>query len=189
MKVRALALAAGLALGTMGGIAHANYLVNGSFETGDFTGWTAGGNFSFTGVANSFDGYGPQDGNFFVFTGPIGSEGTLSQTFADTAGSTLNLSGWVAGNGTGPSDVRFLFNGNQVVFVGDPVPSQPYTLYSANVTATGNDTFTVAFYNSPDYDAIDNFSITAVPEPETYALMMAGLGLLGVVARRRKQKA
>jgi len=31
--------------------------------------------------------------------------------------------------------------------------------------------------------------ITAVPEPETYAMMFAGLGLLGFVSRRRKQKA
>lgn len=30
--------------------------------------------------------------------------------------------------------------------------------------------------------------IAAVPEPETYAMMLAGLGLLGVAARRRKQK-
>ena len=27
-----------------------------------------------------------------------------------------------------------------------------------------------------------------VPEPETYAMMLAGLGLMGFVARRRKQK-
>ena len=28
-------------------------------------------------------------------------------------------------------------------------------------------------------------SVTAVPEPETYAMMLAGLGLLGTIARRR----
>lgn len=36
--------------------------------------------------------------------------------------------------------------------------------------------------------AIDNlsFSVTAVPEPGTYALLLAGLGLVGFVARRRR---
>ena len=44
------------------------------------------------------------------------------------------------------------------------------------------------------YDVgLDNVLISdaggAVPEPETYALMLTGLGLLGLVARRRTQKA
>ncbi len=34
-----------------------------------------------------------------------------------------------------------------------------------------------------------NFNVSAVPEPETYAMMLAGLGLLGFAARRRKAKA
>ena len=31
------------------------------------------------------------------------------------------------------------------------------------------------------------FAVNAVPEPETYAMLLAGVGLLGFVARRRKQ--
>ncbi|KRB96932.1 hypothetical protein ASE11_16175 [Hydrogenophaga sp. Root209] len=33
------------------------------------------------------------------------------------------------------------------------------------------------------------FSVTAVPEPETYAMLLAGLGLMGAIARRRNNKA
>lgn len=33
-----------------------------------------------------------------------------------------------------------------------------------------------------------NAVVTAVPEPESYAMLLAGLGLIGVVARRRKQR-
>ena len=31
-------------------------------------------------------------------------------------------------------------------------------------------------------------TVAAVPEPETYAMLLAGLGLMGTIARRRKQK-
>lgn len=31
-----------------------------------------------------------------------------------------------------------------------------------------------------------NYTVTPVPEPETYAMLLAGLGLMGVIARRRK---
>lgn len=37
------------------------------------------------------------------------------------------------------------------------------------------------------YGSFDNL-VAAVPEPETYAMLFAGLGVLGVAARRRKQR-
>ena len=37
--------------------------------------------------------------------------------------------------------------------------------------------------------AYDDFSITAVPEPETYAMLLAGLGLVGYAARRKNRNA
>lgn len=36
------------------------------------------------------------------------------------------------------------------------------------------------------FDAMVSGSIAAVPEPETYAMLLAGLGLVGMMARRRK---
>ncbi|MEO8441672.1 MAG: PEP-CTERM sorting domain-containing protein [Betaproteobacteria bacterium] len=56
----------------------------------------------------------------------------------------------------------------------------------------------IAFTNSGGGDnfAFDDMTIGSlqqvtptIPEPETYAMMLAGLGLLGLAARRRKQKA
>ncbi len=38
------------------------------------------------------------------------------------------------------------------------------------------------------YSTLDIGSVSPVPEPETYAMLLAGLGLMGGMARRRKQK-
>jgi hypothetical protein len=46
------------------------------------------------------------------------------------------------------------------------------------------------FWPSVDAFEVANFNVTPVPEPETYALMLAGLGALGAaLQRRRNQKA
>lgn len=49
----------------------------------------------------------------------------------------------------------------------------------------GND---VSQWINVTYDAPFAFISAPVPEPETYAMMLAGLGLLGLMTRRRKQK-
>lgn len=40
---------------------------------------------------------------------------------------------------------------------------------------------------SPNDRLSESFLVRAVPEPETYAMLLAGLALMGFVARRRKQ--
>src|SRR5580704_8020221 len=79
----------------------ANLLTNGSFETGDFTGWTEGGNFEDTEVVTgAFGSYsGAEDGLFYAVLGPVGSDGTLSQTFSDTVGGHYTFSFWFASVG------------------------------------------------------------------------------------------
>lgn len=41
-------------------------------------------------------------------------------------------------------------------------------------------------YNIGGADQLGTLNVSAVPEPESYALMLAGLGLVGLMARRRK---
>ena len=44
-------------------------------------------------------------------------------------------------------------------------------------------------YNHMLSASIDSVSVAAVPEPETYAMLLAGLGLIVAVARRRSGEA
>jgi len=180
-SMKAILIAAGF-LGALsfGANAAPNLLVNGSFETGDFTGWTQSGNGGFTSVQFGS----AQDGDFAVSAGPVGSDGLLSQTFTDTPGDILVVSGWLQGAGSSPSDFNMSFNGTTFITV-NPVPSQGYTQYSFTVTATGSDTFTVGFRNDPSFDQFDNFSVTATPEPASLALLGAGIAGLGLIGRRK----
>lgn len=70
-----------------------------------------------------------------------------------------------------------------------------YHPYSVNLTAFAGQTIYLSFgyytqdgsFNNYPGARIDDLLITAVPEPESYAMMLAGLGLMGFMARGRKQ--
>lgn len=60
--------------------------------------------------------------------------------------------------------------------------------YFSGFTGLKSVTFSGIGTNAARYVGVDNLSltITPVPEPETYALLLAGLGLIAAVNRRRK---
>ncbi len=69
-----------------------------------------------------------------------------------------------------------------------------WTKYTLNNFKLENDGSTrLSFYALGVADtyggSLDNVVVTSVPEPETFAMLLAGLGLMGAVARRRKQAA
>jgi hypothetical protein len=47
----------------------------------------------------------------------------------------------------------------------------------------------LVWYQGAAWHQFDNLTVTAVPEPQTYALMLAGLGLIAGVAHRRSRQA
>lgn len=172
------------------------YLSNGGFETGDFSGWTHGGNLDFTDVVSgpspNGEYSGPQSGRYYTYAGPAFDDGTLSQTFFDLPGEKLTISGWVIADNLGfdsPSHVDFLFNGVSILTTGNPVPNQPWTQYSFSANATGHDTFTVSFSDDITYVGLDSFSVSnsvsAVPEPSTWVMIILGFAGIGFLSSRR----
>jgi hypothetical protein len=60
---------------------------------------------------------------------------------------------------------------------------------TANVVLSGTGNTISTGCSGLNSNGFDQAPVAAVPEPETYAMMLSGLGLMGWVARRRKQHA
>jgi hypothetical protein len=167
--------------------AHAvNLIVNGDFGTGDFSGWTAS--------ANSYPMYivaAPTEGGSAYaaqIAGYTFNPDTLSQVVSDTSGQSYTLSFWVYQSPPNltASDTSFNVDWNGTVFT-QPIPSGiGYQNYTVTVTGTGLDNLTFVAANNPGFTYLDNVSLsTGVPEPSTWAMMLAGFAGLGFAGYRR----
>ncbi|KAB2319735.1 DUF4465 domain-containing protein [Betaproteobacteria bacterium SCN1] len=108
----------------------------------------------------------------------------------------LTIEGWDAGNAlTGSVDfylADYRFADNSLDYIVDEwtwvdlsslgaVSSLSFSLNSSDVGQFG--------MNTPAYFAMDNLAVAAVPEPSQVAMFLAGLGVLGMAARRRQKTA
>src|ERR1019366_3979733 len=129
-----------------------NLVTNCGFETGDLTAWSAGGNSGFTFVATGS----ANSGNYYLAMGPVGSDGTLSQTISTSAGANYTFAFYLASVGDDPSNFSAYWNGTQLLSLSDPNSGAAYTLYTYSVTGTGTDTIQFNFRVDPAYLALDD---------------------------------
>ena len=149
----------------------------------------------------SFAGVSPNHGNFFGIDGDATYGSPLSQTINGlTVGQKYKVSfDWAATqlrNRYGPTTNQFLVSlgGDTQATPVVAVASQGFDgWYKASFTYTataGSEVLKFVANGSPagypPFALLDGVSLTAVPEPAMWALMLGGFGLVGAAARRRR---
>jgi len=186
MNIRIKLLASILVFGLSSGAAKADF--SGAY---DVTNWTffssdGGGSIDISGAPNIIRLTSSDNGNL------VEHLSNADFTIAAVAESDVSFRGeYFTSDIDSPRDdpAGFLLNG---VFTqlsddfGDDFQTDDYSFHVNAGDIFGFRIFSTDSCCGSATGSVSNFEVTPVPEPETYALFMAGLGLMGFIARRRK---
>ena len=186
----------------------AQALTNGSFETGDLTGWTtsipSGGSITVESIHNGSqpgETWNPTDGQYFALlkTDGPGNKIQLSQTF--TSGGTLTFDWFfnaedytpfndsVEGSildATGASTQLFYQNiAGVAYYMGTPWATVSYNLPSPGTYTLQFETWTVGDSSYDSFLGIDKVNVAVIPAPGAILLGSIGVSLVGWMRRRR----
>lgn len=125
---------------------------------------------SFSAMLNNFTGGAITGFNFVISGGEFAYSGTVTRLFNGLLLSDVNFNGASAGIDFGGAEFGDVELGNALV--GSATPTPGALDWTINGLSAGD---------------VLSISVTAVPEPESIAMLLAGLGVIGAVARRRQR--
>jgi hypothetical protein len=179
--------------------------MNGSFETGDLTGWSTPGSSGYVSVLTTYTSYGPEftatDGEYYALLGAglgTGVYTLLSQTFAASTGDVLSFDQFFQANDYLPFDDNAygrLYDATSDTLVAE--------LFYSDITEVGNYGYTpwtaVSYVFSGGGSYYLEFGVTNITDnglssvtaagvvPEPSSLVLAGTGALaGLLGWRRR---
>jgi hypothetical protein len=167
---------------------------SGTTPSGVTYAYSGGGEFNFDSSSTLPNGTSARPvgstGNFWSIGTSSGQNTTGVVTFANP----VNYYGFLWGSPDRYNTVSF-YNGNTLIqsFDGSVIKQPPngdqsYAKFLNVFADQGNVITKVTFSSTSNAFETDNHAFAAaVPEPETYAMLLAGLGLIGAIARRRSQ--
>ena len=151
------------------------------------SGWTVSGG-TVDIIGNGYFDFIPGSGAYVDLDGSSGAAGLLSRSFSLSSGVTYVASLQLAGNqrDAATESVSVNFGGTSASY---SLPqSAGWTAYSLFFTPSSGGSFSISFANTGGDNVgmlLDNVSVAAVPEPGTWALLAAGLGMIFASGRRR----
>jgi uncharacterized repeat protein (TIGR03803 family) len=153
-----------------------NLVLNGGFETSDFTGWTVSGSDTNDVFVDdgSNSGLLPHSGSYCAALGPTNALGYLFQPLATIAGARYTLSLWLdSPDGQTPNEFLVSWNGI-TLFDETNLPVIGWTNMQFVVTASGTSTvLQFGFRDDPSYLGLDDISVMPYSTTRPPAILSA----------------